>query len=78
MGHDYDPIYASDVLPELANQREQGLAIYAAAAACRPLQRDNNAETQKMIGALIAIEVVLVLCSLAVIVWIMTSNLTLT
>jgi hypothetical protein len=77
MGQEYDPIYISDVMPELANQRDHQLSAYAAAAACRPLDRDKHAETQKMIGALIAIEVILVLCSLAVVVWIMTSNVSL-
>jgi hypothetical protein len=56
MGHDFDNIYASDVLPELARQRSAGVS------------------TQKIVGALIAIEVVLMLCSLGVVSWIMLSN----
>jgi hypothetical protein len=43
-----------------------------------PRRGDAGVETQKVVGALIAIEVVLVLCSLVVVTWILTSNVSLT
>jgi hypothetical protein len=75
MGNEYDQIYTHDVLAELSRQHGQALARQRGldfAFEDRPI-----VETQKVVGALIAIEIVLVLCSLGVVTWIMTSNVSL-
>jgi hypothetical protein len=94
MGNEYDQIYTYDVLAELARQHGQALlrqqaignqqALSLEHAYTRqheseyPRRGDAGVETQKVVGALIAIEVVLVLCSLVVVTWILTSNVSLT
>jgi hypothetical protein len=75
MGNEYDQIYTHDVLAELSRQHGQALARQRGPDFTfegRPI-----VETQKVVGALIAIEIVLVLCSLGVVTWIMTSNVSL-